>query len=121
MQRTGKKRTARWAATLGLVVGFAVPTASAETLADALVGAYQNSGLIDQNRALLRAADEDVALALGEVHRQEVVAVDDDVAEMSSSDVVGTTVDLLAGLASGGRALEFLHAGVHDDRGFREL
>ncbi|MDW4497123.1 TolC family outer membrane protein [Sulfitobacter sp. D35] len=33
----------------------------ADTLADALVGAYINSGLLDQNRALLRAADEDVA------------------------------------------------------------
>jgi outer membrane protein len=38
--------------------------ASAETLADALVGAYRNSGLLDQNRALLRAADEDVATAV---------------------------------------------------------
>lgn len=35
----------------------------AETLADALVGAYENSGLLEQNRALLRAADEDVASA----------------------------------------------------------
>jgi outer membrane protein len=35
----------------------------AETLADALVGAYDNSGLLEQNRALLRAADEDVAAA----------------------------------------------------------
>ena len=34
-----------------------------ETLADALVGAYEHSGLLDQNRALLRAADEDVASA----------------------------------------------------------
>lgn len=39
------------------------PMASAETLADALVGAYGHSGLLDQNRALLRAADEDVAIA----------------------------------------------------------
>ena len=37
--------------------------ASAETLADALVGAYGYSGLLEQNRALLRAADEDVATA----------------------------------------------------------
>ena len=35
--------------------------ARAETLADALVSAYNTSGLLDQNRALLRAADEDVA------------------------------------------------------------
>lgn len=38
--------------------------AEAETLADALVGAYTHSGLLDQNRALLRAADEDVASAV---------------------------------------------------------
>jgi outer membrane protein len=41
-------------------VAFA-PAASAETLADALTHAYDHSGLIEQNRALLRAADEDVA------------------------------------------------------------
>lgn len=35
--------------------------AKAETLADALVGAYETSGLLDQQRALLRVADEDVA------------------------------------------------------------
>ncbi|WP_019954467.1 TolC family outer membrane protein [Yoonia vestfoldensis] len=37
------------------------PAAKAETLADALAAAYANSGLLDQNRALLRAADENVA------------------------------------------------------------
>jgi outer membrane protein len=36
-------------------------TLSAETLADALASAYNTSGLLEQNRALLRAADEDVA------------------------------------------------------------
>jgi outer membrane protein len=38
--------------------------AGAETLADALIAAYRNSNLLDQNRAVLRAADEDVALAV---------------------------------------------------------
>lgn len=38
--------------------------ARAETLADALIAAYRNSNLLDQNRALLRAADEDVATAV---------------------------------------------------------
>ncbi|MFT6677007.1 MAG: outer membrane protein [Sulfitobacter sp.] len=47
-----------------LAGGLALPQAiSAETLADALVGAYNHSGLLEQNRALLRAADEDVAIA----------------------------------------------------------
>ena len=39
-------------------------TAAAETLADALTKTYRNSGLIEQNRAVLRAADEDVAQAV---------------------------------------------------------
>ena len=38
--------------------------ARAESLADTLVSAYNHSGLLEQNRALLRAADEDVALAV---------------------------------------------------------
>jgi len=38
--------------------------ARAETLADTLRDAYHNSGLLDQNRAVLRAADEDVAQSL---------------------------------------------------------
>ncbi len=44
---------------------FLVPLAAqAETLADALISAYRNSGLLEQQRALLRAADEDVAVAV---------------------------------------------------------
>ncbi|MFZ1479376.1 MAG: TolC family protein, partial [Paracoccaceae bacterium] len=38
--------------------------ARAETLADALIAAYRNSNLLDQNRAVLRAADEDMAVAV---------------------------------------------------------
>ncbi|MGB0661234.1 MAG: TolC family outer membrane protein [Mangrovicoccus sp.] len=37
---------------------------SAETLRDTLISAYNNSRLIEQNRAVLRAADEDVAVAV---------------------------------------------------------
>jgi len=51
----------RVAAVAALVV--AAPVARAETLAQALVSAYDNSGLLEQNRALLRVADEDVAIA----------------------------------------------------------
>ncbi|QQA41575.1 TolC family outer membrane protein [Pelagovum pacificum] len=59
-----KKLTAtlRGIAVGALLAGSAIQ-ASAETLADTLVSAYENSGLLDQNRALLRAADEDVATA----------------------------------------------------------
>jgi outer membrane protein len=45
-----------------LTLGPLTP-ARAETLADALVSAYRNSNLLDQNRALLRATDEDLVQA----------------------------------------------------------
>ena len=51
------------AAGTALAVVFAASTATAETLTDALVGAYRSSGLLEQQRALLRATDEDVAQA----------------------------------------------------------
>lgn len=45
-----------------LVASLVVTSAArADTLASALTSAYNNSGLLEQNRALLRAADEDVA------------------------------------------------------------
>ncbi len=40
------------------------PMARGESLADALISAYRHSGLLDQQRALLRVADEDVAVAI---------------------------------------------------------
>lgn len=40
------------------------PQARAETLTDVLIAAYKNSNLLEQNRAVLRAADEDVAIAV---------------------------------------------------------
>lgn len=44
---------------------LSVPQMSvAESLADALISAYRNSNILDQNRAVLRAADEDVAQAV---------------------------------------------------------
>ena len=43
---------------------LAAPQAMAETLADAMISAYRNSSLLDQNQAVLRAADEDVATAM---------------------------------------------------------
>ncbi|WP_238987446.1 TolC family outer membrane protein [Roseovarius dicentrarchi] len=49
------------AALIGGMMALAGPARAADTLADALAGAYNTSGLLEQNRALLRAADEDVA------------------------------------------------------------
>jgi len=53
---------------LGLALAAAMMVAAApgraETLGDALVDAYRNSNLLEQNRALLRAADEKVGQAV---------------------------------------------------------
>ena len=46
-----------------LTAALAVPV-QAQTLADALIAAYRNSNLLEQNRAVLRAADEGVAQAV---------------------------------------------------------
>ncbi|AUH32556.1 TolC family outer membrane protein [Paracoccus tegillarcae] len=53
----------RVAAASVLTLLTALPVA-AESLADAMVSAYRHSPLMDQNRAVLRAADEDVAQAV---------------------------------------------------------
>ncbi len=50
---------------LTLVALAVMPSAiHAESLRDALVGAYENSNILQQNRALVRSSDDDVALAL---------------------------------------------------------
>ncbi len=49
---------------VALAAGIGADRAGADNLADAMIGAYNTSGLLEQNRALLRAADEDVAIAL---------------------------------------------------------
>ncbi len=49
---------------MGLSTGFGAVPAGAESLGDALTAAYRNSSLLDQNRALLRIRDEDVATAV---------------------------------------------------------
>ena len=55
-----KLRIAKY--TCAAMLFFSVPSlGAAETLSDSLRNAYKNSGLLAQNRALLRAADEKVA------------------------------------------------------------
>lgn len=58
-------RKRRRAFILVTCLSMAIPTfLQAETLAEALANAYTSSGLLEQNRALLRAADEDAATAV---------------------------------------------------------
>lgn len=51
-----------------LVLVTPVTEAGAETLADSLVAAYRNSNLLEHNRALLRATDEDVQQAISALY-----------------------------------------------------
>jgi len=49
----------------GLAITAMTPQrAAAENIVDAMIGAYNTSGLLEQQRAVLRAADENVAVAL---------------------------------------------------------
>ncbi len=54
-----------WAVVAAGVLSLAPPVVQAETLSDALISAYRASHLLEQNQAVLRAADEDVADAVG--------------------------------------------------------
>lgn len=60
-------RTLRRPLIAALLAGATALPAGAETLADAMVAAYRHSALLDQNRAVLRAADEDAATALAQL------------------------------------------------------
>ncbi|MBT8152633.1 TolC family outer membrane protein [Epibacterium ulvae] len=62
----GSRRAVRALAMAGtmLAVLGAPAQLKADNLSDALIGAYKSSGLLEQNRALLRVADEDVAAAV---------------------------------------------------------
>ncbi|MTH78161.1 TolC family outer membrane protein [Paracoccus aestuariivivens] len=50
-----------------LLAGATALPAYAESLADTMVAAYRHSALLEQNRAVLRAADEDAATALAQL------------------------------------------------------
>lgn len=57
-------------AVLSIAFGVSSFQVSAETLASALTAAYNNSNLLEQSRALLRAEDEGVAVALSALRPQ---------------------------------------------------
>lgn len=60
-------RTLRPPLIAALLAGATTAPAGAESLADAMVAAYRHSALLEQNRAVLRAADEDAATALAQL------------------------------------------------------
>lgn len=78
-------------------VTLALP-ATAETMTDALAKAYRNSGLIDQNRAVLRAADEDVAGAVAALRPVISYAAGANYASSLPGDNLSSSVSLNAGV-----------------------
>ncbi len=87
----------------GMLVLAAPVAALSETLADALAGSYTNSGLLEQNRALLRAADEDVAVALSAMRpiigwTADVTYSDSEARSLTTGGLVRRTDDTSASL-----------------------
>lgn len=72
--------------------------ASAQSLADTLVAAYRSSNLLEQNRALLRVADEDVAIAVARLR-----------------PVVNFVTDAQTSIRSGGQQSSTLSFGLNAD------
>lgn len=90
-----------WTKTAGLTLAFVMVLANSshgETLSDALATAYRTSGLIDQNRAVLRAADEDVALALTSLRPVIAYALSGDFVSPSFNDNFSLTASLTGSL-----------------------
>lgn len=106
MMVAGVWRSARAVAMAGVMALAGVPVA-AETLADALIAAYRNSNLLEQNRAVLRAADEDVAQAVARL--RPVVALSGGASYLNlRQDQLQASLDLQAELTlydSGSNAL----------------
>ena len=95
------KAIASTALTLGLLLGSTA--LRADTLADALAAGYENSGLLEQNRALLRVADEDVAQAVAALMpiinwSAQASAVDGQTAARSFSQDVNAQIQISAEL-----------------------
>ena len=58
------------------VFATGVAPAKADNVTDAMIGAYNSSGLLEQNRALLRATDEQVAIAVSRLRPIVQAALD---------------------------------------------
>jgi len=83
------------AASLAAAWVVAAPV-QAETLADTLADAYRNSNLLEQNRALLRAADEDVAAAVAALRPIVNFIASATYSEPAQRDNLSSTIGLTA-------------------------
>ena len=93
----GRLRRAIAGTAAAAALALSAPPAAAETLTDALISAYRNSGLLEQNRAVLRAADEDVAQAVAELYPVLNWQIQSDYAE-PANDTLTTSLALTAQL-----------------------
>ncbi|TKW68861.1 MAG: TolC family outer membrane protein [Paracoccus denitrificans] len=87
----------RRAALATLLLGVALP-AAAETLGDTMVAAYRHSALLDQQRAVLRAADEDVATAMAALRPVLQWTLEHSFVESEGFETTSTTAALTASM-----------------------
>ena len=96
--RTLRQHLNQGAAAIAIVAATGV-SASAHSITQAMVDAYNNSNLLEQNRALLRASDEDVAIAVSalrpQIAAQARVSHND---PTPNSDSLFQTIDITASL-----------------------
>ena len=88
-------RLAAAAAAVALAAALSTAPAWAESLADGMVAAYRHSALLDQNRALLRAADEDVASAMAALRPVVQWVASHTFARADGVETVSSTVQLV--------------------------
>lgn len=89
-----RRRLAAAALVLGTLLSS--PAAWAESLADTLVGAYRHSALIEQNRAVLRAADEDVAAAMASLRPVVQWAAAHNFQQVDGAEGVSSSLEIAA-------------------------
>ncbi|MEM7718730.1 MAG: TolC family outer membrane protein [Pseudomonadota bacterium] len=92
------KSLSKFALIVAVGLSATAGAARAETLSDALAKAYRNSGLIEQNRAVLRAADEDVAQAVTALRPVLNYAASLNYSNPSTGDDVSGSINLSAEL-----------------------
>ena len=91
-------RTVLKRAALAMMLGSVALPAAAETLGDTLVAAYRHSALLDQNRAVLRAADEDVATAMSALRPVIDWALRHNFTDFNGAEATTTTLGLTASM-----------------------
>lgn len=90
-------RIRNWLGSCAIALMAGGPVA-AQSLADTLVAAYRNSDLLEQNRALLRAADEDVAQAVSALRPVLSYVATSNYSESPGRDDIVSTIGLEASL-----------------------